>query len=146
MEVRPVTAEDYRAVCALLGELGRPAVSDAGDAACRTGFLADVEDPTADHLLAIDDHGAPIGFLSLHYRRRLNHPSEEAWVPDLIVDERARGTGAGRALLAEAERRARRRGCHRLALESGYARTRAHAVYLAAGMADGGKFFTKELR
>jgi len=147
MEVRSVTLEDYRAVCGLLAELGRPGVADGetGDA-CRRTFTADLEDDAADHLLAVDERGGPIGFLSLHYRRRLNHATEEAWVPDLIVRERARGTGAGRALLAEAERRARARGCHRLALESGYARTRAHAVYVAAGMTDGGKFFTKDLR
>jgi GNAT superfamily N-acetyltransferase len=145
MQVRPVTEEDFRAVCGLLAELGRPAVGDAVWDACRAGFTADMADDGADHLLAVDDRGEPVGFLSLHYRRRLNHATEEAWVPDLIVRERARGTGAGRALLAEAERRARARGCHRLALESGYARTRAHGVYLAAGMTDGGKFFTKEL-
>lgn len=146
MQVRPVAAEDFRAVCGLLAELGRPPVSGAADEGCRAAFTADLHDEAADHLLAVDDHGAPIGFLSLHYRRRLNHPTLEAWVPDLIVNERARGTGAGRALLAEAERRARERGCHRLALESGYSRQRAHGVYLAAGMTDGGKFFTKELR
>jgi GNAT superfamily N-acetyltransferase len=145
MLVRPVVAEDFRAVCGLLAELGRPAVSEAATDACRAAFQADLDDAGADHLIALDDHGAPIGFLSLHYRRRLNHPTLEAWVPDLIVNERARGTGAGRALLAEAERRARERGCHRLALESGYARQRAHGVYLAAGMTDGGKYFTKEL-
>jgi GNAT superfamily N-acetyltransferase len=146
MQVRPVSAEDFRAVCGLLAELGRPTVSDATSDACRTSFAADLADDAADHLIAVDDHGAPVGFLSLHYRRRLNHATPEAWVPDLIVNERARGTGVGRALLAEAERRARERGCHRLALESGYSRQRAHGVYLAAGMTDGGKFFTKELR
>lgn len=146
MQVRPVTDMDFKAVCGLLAELGRPAVTGATDDACRTGFTADLEDDGADHLIAVDDRGAPVGFLSLHYRRRLNHATPEAWVPDLIVNERARGTGVGRALLAEAERRARERGCHRLALESGYSRQRAHGVYLAAGMTDGGKFFTKELR
>jgi GNAT superfamily N-acetyltransferase len=146
MQVRPVTAEDFRAVCGLLAELGRPTVTDAVAEGCRSAFLADLGDDGADHLIAVDERGAAIGFISLHYRRRLNHATLEAWVPDLIVNERARGTGAGRALLAEAERRARERGCHRLALESGYSRTRAHGVYLAAGMTDGGKYFTKELR
>ena len=145
MPVRSATAEDFRTVCGLLGELGRPAVTDAGRSGCERVFLADLEDDGADHLIAEDDRGSAVGFLSLHYRRRLNHATEEAWIPDLIVAERARSTGVGRALLAEAERRARARGCHRLALESGYARKRAHAVYLAAGMTDGGKFFTKEL-
>lgn len=146
MQVRPVTAEDFRAVCGLLAELGRPAVGDRTSDACRTAFMADLGDAGADHLIALDDRGAAIGFVSLHYRRRLNQPTLEAWVPDLIVNERARGVGAGRALLAEAERRARERGCHRLALESGYARTRAHGVYVAAGMTDGGRYFTKDLR
>jgi GNAT superfamily N-acetyltransferase len=145
MQVRPVTAADFRAVCGLLAELGRPTVTDAAADGCRSTFMADVGDDGADHLIAVDERGAAIGFISLHYRRRLNHGTLEAWVPDLIVNERARGTGAGRALLAEAERRARERGCHRLALESGYSRTRAHGVYLAAGMTDGGKYFTKEL-
>jgi PhnO protein len=143
--VRPATAEDFKAVCALLADLGRPAVTAGSSSGCQRVFLEDLDDDGADHLVAVDDHGRVVGFLSLHYRRRLNHATEEAWIPDLIVAERARASGVGRALLAEAERRSRARGCHRLALESGYARKRAHAVYLAAGMTDGGKFFTKEL-
>jgi GNAT superfamily N-acetyltransferase len=146
MQVRPATAEDFRAVCGLLAELGRPTVGDGTSDACRAAYMADLGDAAADHLIALDDRGAAIGFVSLHYRRRLNQPTLEAWLPDLVVNERARGAGAGRALLAEAERRARERGCHRLALESGYARTRAHGVYVAAGMTDGGKYFTKDLR
>ncbi|MFL5843177.1 MAG: GNAT family N-acetyltransferase [Solirubrobacteraceae bacterium] len=145
MPVRPVTAEDFGAVSALLAELGRPAVDPETSDGSRAAFLADLADDGADHLLAVDEEGAPVGFVSLHYRRRLNHATPEAWIPDLIVSERARGTGTGRALLTEAERRARERGCHRLALESGYTRERAHAVYLAAGMTDGGKYFTKDL-
>jgi GNAT superfamily N-acetyltransferase len=145
VHVRPTTPEDFDTVAELLALLGRPAVTAATAAACRAVFAADAVDERADHLLAVGDDGAAIGFCSLHYRRRLNHASDEAWIPDLIVIEAARGTGAGRALLAEAERRARERGCHRLTLESGYARERAHAVYLAAGMTDGGKWFTNEL-
>jgi GNAT superfamily N-acetyltransferase len=144
MQVRPVAEGDFRAVCDLLAELGRPAVGPGTASACLHTFASDLEDPGADHLLALDDD-KPVGFCSLHYRRRLNHPTEEAWIPDLIVTEGARGTGVGRALLAEAERRSRERGCHLLTLESGHARTRAHAVYLAAGMADTGKQFGKRL-
>src|SRR5436305_8781404 len=102
VNVRPVTDEDFRVVCSLLGELGRPAVSADTEAACRHSFDADLADDGADHLIAIDDDGHPVGFLSLHYRRRLNQVTEEAWVPDLIVNERVRGTGVGGALLAEA--------------------------------------------
>lgn len=145
MQVRPAALEDFRAVCALLAELGRPAVAAGTEGVCRRTFADDVADPAAEHLLAEDDHGAPVGFCSLHFRRRLNHPTPQAWIPDLVVADRARGTGIGRALLTEAERRARGRRCHELVLESGHARTRAHAVYLAAGMQDAGRFFRKPL-
>ena len=145
MRVRPVAAADFRAVCALLAELGRPSVTSRTEPVCKRTFEADLADPAADHLIALDHDGTPVGFCSLHYRRRLNHASEEAWIPDLIVADRVRGTGIGRALLAEAERRARERGCHLLTLESGHQRKRAHAVYLAAGMADSGKQFSKRL-
>ena len=145
MEVRPVAEGDFRAVCDLLGELGRPAVGPGTASTCLRTFAADLEDPGADHLLAVDDAGTPIGFCSLHYRRRLNQPTEEAWIPDLIVAERVRSTGVGGALLAEAERRARERGCHQLVLESAYFRERAHAFYLAAGMTDAAKAFAKKL-
>ncbi len=146
MHVRPVAADDFAAVCGLLADLGRPAVTAATRDACRETFEADVADPRADHLLAVDDEDRAVGFCSLHYRRRLNQANEQAWVPDLIVAEGTRGTGVGRELLAEAERRARERGCHDLTLESGHARTRAHGVYLAAGMEDAGKMFHKALR
>ena len=54
-----------------------------------------------------EDDGEVIGFCSLHFRERLNYPTPDAWVPDLIVTERARRRGAARLLLEEAERRAR---------------------------------------
>src|SRR5690349_9871805 len=114
MPVRPVHADDYPAVCALLAELGRPAVDADNDAACRAVYDAQLADEGSDHLVAVDDDGTVVGFCSLHYRPRLNQVTPEAWVPDLIVSERTRSTGVGAALLAEAVRRARERGCHQL--------------------------------
>jgi GNAT superfamily N-acetyltransferase len=146
VQVRPVVPADFRAVCGLLAELGRPPVTGDSEDACRRTFELDLADPGADHLIALDPDGEPVGFCSLHYRRRLNQATEQAWIPDLIVAEGVRGTGVGRALLEEAERRARERGCHALTLESGHARTRAHGVYVAAGMQDTGKVFGKPLR
>src|SRR4051794_90970 len=117
MEVRSVQSGDHAAVCGLLAELGRPAVTPDSEAAVREVFDADLADDNADHLVATDD-GTVVGFCSLHYRRRLNQTTPEAWVPDLIVAESTRSTGIGAALLGEAVRRARERGCHQLALES----------------------------
>jgi GNAT superfamily N-acetyltransferase len=143
--VRSVTAADFDAVTALLAELGRPQVTAETTAAAREVFDAQLADDLADHLVAVDDAGRVVGFCSQHYRTRLNHSTLEAWIPDLIVAEEARGAGVGGALLEEAERRARERGCHDLVLESAYHRTRAHAFYLAAGMTDLGKTFGRSL-
>jgi len=86
-----------------------------------------------------------VGFCAVHFRERVNHPTDEAWVPDLIVAERARRRGIGAALLDEVERRARARECHAIALESGYQRAEAHHLYRTFHMRDTGKQFYKPL-
>jgi GNAT superfamily N-acetyltransferase len=104
-----------------------------------------VSDPTVDHLVAENDDGAIVGFCSLHFRNRLNHPTPQAWVPDLIVSESLRGTGLGQALLDHAEQRAIERGCWEITLESAHHRREAHRFYGSFGMRDAGLFFRKLL-
>jgi GNAT superfamily N-acetyltransferase len=145
VNVRTADEADFEAATALLELLGRARVTDATREECRALFERQLVDPDADHLLVEDGEASPLGFCSLHYRRRLNFTTPEAWVPDLIVAEEARGRGAGLALLEEAERRARARGCHRLTLESGHERDAAHRLYLRFGMEDAGTFFQKRL-
>lgn len=142
--VRSAAPADFDRVTALLEELGRTPVTDATYEDCRALYEAHVADPEADHLVAEAD-GTIVGFCSLHYRERLNNVTRQAWIPDLVVDPAARGRGAGRALLEEAERRASARGCHDLTLESGDERTDAHRLYRAFGMDSLGLFFRKAL-
>jgi GNAT superfamily N-acetyltransferase len=66
-------------------------------------------------------------------------------VPDLVVAESARGTSAGRALLEEAERRSRERGCWGMTLESANWRDSSHAFYQHVGWNDTGKSFTRAI-
>ncbi|MEJ7652614.1 MAG: GNAT family N-acetyltransferase [Chloroflexia bacterium] len=122
--VRPIEAGDYDAVAALLAELGRPAVSGSPDDPTRAVFARHISDPSAASLIAEVEGGAA-GLISLHFRERLNHPTLEAWVPDLIVAEEYHGAGVGPALLRRAVELARERGCHRLTLESGCSSPRA---------------------
>ena len=63
-------------------------------------------------------------------------PRPEAWIPDLIVTEREHGRGAAVALFARAVEIAKDAACHRLTLESGYHRVRAHRFYGREGMTD----------
>lgn len=143
--IRAARRDDFEAVSALLAELdgGRPAVTPETEQDCRAVFEAQIFDPNSHHIVAEGPNGI-VAFTSLHFRTRLNHPTEEAWIPDVIVTESARRQGIGRALLEEAEARALDRGCHRLELESGYRRAEAHHMYRQFGMRDDGKAFTKE--
>ena len=107
MHVRDATAEDWPAVAALLAELGRPDVRGAEDERKHEhGFAAYLARPETVALVA-EDQGDIVGFVDMELRQRLNFLAPQAWIPDLVVAESARGRGVGRALLAEAERRAR---------------------------------------
>jgi len=144
VRVRPAGAGDFEVVTALLEELGRARVTDETREAARALYERHLGDDRATHLVAEDEAGV-IAFCSLHLRDRLNYPTPDAWIPDLIVTESARRRGAARALLEEAERIARERGCWQLTLESGHARRLAHRLYARHGMTDAGKYFTKLL-
>lgn len=136
---------DFLAVSRLLAELGRPDVTPEAESACRETFTQQLGDERCHHLVAVDAHDAAIGFCSVVLRNRLNQPSPEAWIPDLVVTASARGAGVGSALLDAAEAHARSAGCPRLALESGHERTDAHRLYRARGHDAAGLFFRKAL-
>jgi GNAT superfamily N-acetyltransferase len=145
MNVRSAEPRDFEAVTALLEELGRETVTDATRDRCRELYAAQLSDPGSDHLVAENDEGAVVGFCSLHFRNRLNHPTPQAWVPDLIVADGLRRSGIGSALLARAEQRAIERGCWEITLESAHHRREAHRFYADFGMRDAGLFFRKLL-
>jgi len=144
IRVRLAVAEDFAHVSALLTELGRPPVTEAAMQAARAVYGRHLAREGTASLVAARG-GELLGFLSLEVREHLNYTRPQAWIPDLIVTEAARGQGAGRALLGRAFEIARGRGCDRVRLESGYARTVAHQVYLAAGMSNDGYYFTRSL-
>jgi len=143
--MRAARGDDFEEVTALLEKLGRAQVTDATQDDARAVFRQQVVDPAAHHLVVEDAEGRLVAFCSLHFRTRLNYPTEEAWIPDLIVAEHARSQGIAMALLEEAERRALRRGCWHLTLESGHQRAEAHALYRRFRMRDAGRYFSKPL-
>ena len=144
MSVRRAEARDFADVTNLLEELGRARVTPETRDAARELYAAQLASGDAAHLVA-DRGGEVLAFCSLHFRGRLNYPTPDAWIPDLIVTAAARRRGLARSLLEEAERIARERGCWSLTLESGYGRTEAHTLYASHGMTDLGKYFGKPL-
>jgi GNAT superfamily N-acetyltransferase len=142
--VRRAEARDFGRATELLEELGRVRVTPDTRAAAQAIFEAHVASADANHLVAEID-GEVVGFSSLHFRDRLNHPTPDGWIPDLIVAASARRRGVARALLTEAERICRERGCWSLTLESGFQREEAHVLYEEYGMERMGFYFGKRL-
>jgi GNAT superfamily N-acetyltransferase len=145
VRVRTARGDDFERVTALLELLGRPALTGATRADAQAIYERQVHDPDAHHMVAEDDLGRVVAFCSMHFRRRLNHATEEAWIADLFVLEAARRHGAGRTLIDEAERRARDRGCHALTVDAEYRQAEAHYLARQLRFRDVGKAFRKNL-
>jgi ribosomal protein S18 acetylase RimI-like enzyme len=143
VEIRPIVDDDadFEATTRLLAELGRPAPSEERLPALRRTYTQHVASPETGSLLAILE-GLPVGFISLEFRHPFFMTSPQAWIPDLVVTEAARGRDIGAALLDAAFVEATRRGAYAATLESGHQRQVAHRLYAAAGMSDVGSFFT----
>jgi GNAT superfamily N-acetyltransferase len=146
IRIRAARRDDFDVIARLLAELGRPELTPGSEADARAVYEKQVFDPDAHHIVAEDERGDVVAFASVHFRARLNHATEEAWVPDLIVTESARRQGIGQALLEEIEQRGRDRGCHMMQLESAYFRAEAHYMYRQFKMRDLSKAFYKALK
>jgi ribosomal protein S18 acetylase RimI-like enzyme len=87
-------------------------------------------DPHAT-LLVARDGGEPVGIAVVAMHRKLTHLT--ARLEDVVVDERARGQGAGAALVAAAVEEARRRGSPELELRTAPRREAANRLYRRLG-------------
>jgi len=145
VHVRMATPADWPAVAGLLVELGRGvAAGTAADPTHQLQFAGHIRQ--IDHVtLVAEDDGAVIGVIDMEYHQRLGDHRPQARVHDLIVTDRARGTGAGRALLFRAEELARRRGCFRMTLVTANWRGDAIAFYERQGWQSYGSWFVKQL-
>jgi ribosomal protein S18 acetylase RimI-like enzyme len=93
-----------------------------------------IDDPNTEFLLAAPGDGAPpAGVCQLRYRLSVWTGSDDCWLEDLYVDDSARGTGLGRALVNAALERARARGCRRMELDVNESNTDAIAFYERLG-------------
>jgi ribosomal protein S18 acetylase RimI-like enzyme len=113
VSVRVAGPEDADAVAGLLIEFrdwmgyGTPP-----DETVRATVGKLLEDPGTVYLLAGDQ-----GLAQLRFRLSAWTGAEDCWLEDLFVSESARGTGLGRALIAECIAHARARGCVRIELD-----------------------------
>ena len=81
-------------------------------------------------VIVLDVDGDVLGVVTCSYVTAIRYGGNYARMEELIVDDRARGTGAGRMLVDAAIAEARRRGCGLMTL---YAREHTRAFYEKAG-------------
>jgi ribosomal protein S18 acetylase RimI-like enzyme len=143
VNVRPAEPHDADAVLALMEGLTRPTVADDPQPQ-RDVFLAHLGHADAE-VFVVELDGQVAGAASFWIQPRLNWTSPQAWIPDLFVDPSFRRRGAARALLDACLEEARRRGCHRLVLESGHHRAEAHQLYESYGFQHYARAYSLEL-
>jgi ribosomal protein S18 acetylase RimI-like enzyme len=133
--VWPATPEDIEPVSALIAAFrdwwgkDEPTLERIR---ATTAMLLD--DPDTEFLLAAADGDQPAaGVCQLRYRLSVWTGADDCWLEDLYVDESARGTGLGRALVNAAFERARARGCRRVELDVNESNADAIGFYEALG-------------
>jgi GNAT superfamily N-acetyltransferase len=86
-----------------------------------------------EYLLGAADDGEAAGVCQLRFRWSVWKSAEDCWLEDLYVQESARRSGLGRALVEAALERARERGCKRIELDTNEDNEPALALYEACG-------------
>jgi len=74
-----------------------------------------------------------IGLVSFVLLERLNQPSREFWIPELVVSEEYRNHGIGNLLIQKCESIAKIKKCYRIRLESRNDRIDSHNFYKKIG-------------
>jgi GNAT superfamily N-acetyltransferase len=137
--VRAAEAADLGAVVELLDELGYPSSAEAVGGSMEALRL----DPASWLWVAVE-RGEVVGLVGLHVMPLLER-GPFARVTALVVGERARRRGIGRALMERVEEQARAEGCERIELSSADRRRDAHAFYRRVGFEPTSQRFLKHL-
>lgn len=138
--IRPAEVGDADAVAALLAVLGYPCTRE--DAAQR---IEQVNEEPDQSLLLAELDGEVSGLMALDLMYYLPLGARTARITALAVSRGQSGRGVGRALLREAEQRARAARAARIEVTSAAHRDDAHAFYQACGYSESAKRYLKHL-
>jgi ribosomal protein S18 acetylase RimI-like enzyme len=108
-----------------------PQLSSSAPPPTQAELAAIVESPASILLVARNVTGTIVGSLTLILFRVPT--GLRAWIEDVVVDESARGAGAGEALVAAAVARAGAEGAKSIDLTSRPSRAAANRLYLRMG-------------
>lgn len=120
--------EDAEAAARLASQLGYPSTAEQIER--RFNALHGVDD--ARVFVAEGADGTPVGWIHI-FGRRMLESDPDAEIGGLVVDERLRGRGIGKALMAFAEAWAQERGYRTVSLRSNVIRKDAHEFYKGLG-------------
>ena len=119
--IRDARLKDAAALAALITALGYEVT--AADIGRRLKGVAAI----------VAEKGELVGAVTLATTPVLHRPKPVGRLSMLVVAEKARGAGIGAALVAEAERRLKAKGCGLVEVTSNRKRLRAHAFYERLG-------------
>lgn len=98
----------------------------------------------SEFLLGAGPGGTPAGVAQLRFRWTVWWEAEDCWIEDVFVEESARGTGLGRALVEAAVARATERGCRRIDLDTTEDNAPARALYASLGFVPGPELYLRK--
>jgi len=128
VHVRRMTEEDAPAVNVLVEQLGYPTNIGKTETAIRAVLGSEI----GDAFVAVDQEGHVVGWAHVFIVPHIESgPSAE--LGGLVVDEKYRGSGAGRMLVERVEEWARERGAIEVSLRSNIVRDGAHKFYQHLG-------------
>jgi GNAT superfamily N-acetyltransferase len=148
MGIRDARLEDLPELLRLYRQLvARPeeGEDDPARRAWIAAAFAAIQTQRGRRLLVAEQGGGLAGTLDLLVTPNLTHGGRPwAIVENVVVDEAARRSGVGRALMHEAERTARAAGCYKIQLLSAR-RREAHEFYRALGFEPSAEGFRRYL-
>jgi len=124
----------------LLEQLGSP-----GTAAFINEKITRMTSSPDEALLVYEIEGEVQALISLHFIPQIALPGDFARISYFVVDDRFRGQGVGREMLAYGTQLARKRQCNRFEVHSHARRTGAHRFYIREGFEESPKYLIKGL-
>jgi ribosomal protein S18 acetylase RimI-like enzyme len=132
LKIRPATSDDASAAVGLMAQLNEVAHGQI-DAGVEDRFRAMLNLPQYAIFVAEDEQGQIVGLLTASARWTLWHMGPCAIIEELVVDEAARGQGAGRALIQAGIEWAKAQACSEVEVSTGMDNTAAQAFYRRLG-------------